>query len=111
MEQNARPATDAGMHMEERLTSRTWRIVSPGAVGVLCLLTVAAYAMFVSLPGRVKFAPVSIVVHSSSTLPAEAPFLFVRRTITVHVAYADQRVDAQLERTNEIRSDEYMIVV
>jgi hypothetical protein len=85
MEQYERSATGSGKHLGERLANRnTWRIGAAGEAGVLGLLAVAAYVMFVSLPDRVRVAPVSIVVHSSTSLPAEvqtleaqtAPLLF-----------------------------------
>lgn len=96
------PATRKGKYFAFRI----------GVVSVLALLAAAAYATFVTAPGNIRVAPVSIAVHSSSTLPAEAqaleaqtaPFLFDRDTTTVHVAYADQSVDAQLEGPAEIRS-------
>lgn len=86
-----------------------WRV---GIISVLGLLAVAAYAMFVVLPGSIRVAPVTVTVNSSGTLPAEAkaleaqtaPYLFDRDTTTAHIAYADQSVDAQLERSTEIGS-------
>ena len=97
----------------KNLSSRTTRRI--GAVVLLSLLgfaAIAAYAMFNSLPGRIRVAPVSIVVHSASSLPPEvqaleaqtAPLLFDRDTRSAHVAYADQRIDAKLDKATEIRA-------
>src|SRR3989338_2006924 len=95
------------------LPNRTaWRVASAGAISILGLLAAAAYAMYVTLPGNIRVAPVPPAVNSSNPLPAEAkaleaqtaPFLFDRDTTTAHVAYADQSIDAQLERATEIRS-------
>ena len=95
------------------LSSRTTRRI--GALVLLGLLGFAAftaYAMYNSLPGRIRVAPVSLVVHSASSLPPEvqtletqtAPLLFDRDTRTAHVAYADQSIDAQLDQATEIRA-------
>jgi RHS repeat-associated protein len=110
MTQNERLAT---IHPVKHLTSRIpKRIAAVGIVATLGFLAIAAYAMFVSLPGHIKVAPVSIVVHSASSLPAEvqaleaqtAALLFDRDTATAHLAYADQSIDIQLERQTEIKS-------
>ncbi|MFA6902444.1 MAG: SpvB/TcaC N-terminal domain-containing protein [Gallionellaceae bacterium] len=103
----------ATMYPVKPLTSRIpKRIAAVGIVASLGFLAIAAYAMFVSLPGHIKVAPVSIVVHSSSSLPAEvqaleaqtAVTLFDRDTTTAHFAYADQSIDAQFEKQTEIKS-------
>ena len=86
-----------------------------GAVALVALAgsaAYAAYAVYSTVPGRIQIAPVSLVVHSAATLPAEvraleaatAPLLFDRDTRSAHVAYADQRIDASLERPTEIRA-------
>ena len=102
-------------------TARFKRLVSPhrarriGAAALVALAgsaAVAAYAVFSSVPGRIQVAPVSVVVHSAATLPAEvraleagtAPLLFDRDTRTAHVAFADQHIDATLDRPTEIRA-------
>ncbi|HEY6095561.1 MAG TPA: SpvB/TcaC N-terminal domain-containing protein, partial [Gallionellaceae bacterium] len=82
------------------------------AASLLGLAGAAAYAVYISLPGKVRVAPISITVHSAGSLPAEvqaleaqtAPLLFDRDTTTVHVAYADQTIDANLDRPTEIRA-------
>jgi hypothetical protein len=45
-----------------------------GAVALVAFAgsaAVAAYAVYSTLPGRIQIAPVSLVVHSAATLPAE----------------------------------------
>jgi RHS repeat-associated protein len=72
----------------------------------------AAYAAFIGLPGLVRIAPVSIVVHSSNTLPPEvqaleaqtAPNLFDRDTTNGYVAYADDSIDLALDQPREIHA-------
>src|SRR5574340_1818247 len=94
-------------------SSRNARRIGAAALAALAgFAAVAAYAVFSSAPGRIQVAPVSVVVHSAATLPAEvqaleagtAPLLFDRDTRTAHVAFADQRIDATLDRPTEIRA-------
>jgi RHS repeat-associated protein len=109
MERNERSATFVGKSLVNSNAKLIGAIALTSAFG---FLAVTAYAMFASLPGSIRVAPLSLAVHSSSTLPAEvqaleaqtAPLLFDRDTGTAHVAYADQTLDAQLERPTEIQS-------
>ncbi|MDT3706352.1 MAG: SpvB/TcaC N-terminal domain-containing protein, partial [Thiobacillus sp.] len=94
------------------LSSRNARRIGAVALVVLAGSAAVAYAVFSSVPGRIQVAPVSIVVHSATALPAEVqaleagtvPLLFDRDTRTVHVAFADQHIDATLDRPTEIRA-------
>jgi hypothetical protein len=88
------------------------RIGAAGLLGLLGFAAIAAYAVYSTVPGRIQVAPVSLVVHSAGALPAEvraletatAPLLFDRDTRSAHIAYAEQRIDASLERPTEIRA-------
>ena len=82
-----------------------------GAIATFCILSVA-YAAFNALPGPVRVAPISITVHSSSSLPPEvqtleaqtAPSLFDRDTSNGYVAYADESIDLGLDQAREIHA-------
>ncbi len=81
-------------------------------LGLLGLTVAVASAVYISLPGKIRVAPVSITVNSSSSLPPEvqaleaqsAPLLFDRDTTTAHVAFAAQTIDTTLDRQTEIRA-------
>ena len=47
------------------------RIGAAGVLGLFGLAAIAAYAVYSTVPGRIQVAPVSLVVHSAATLPAE----------------------------------------